>query len=760
LTAHSSLPDAIGGGISFRFDLENLGPEHGEPDLLPDNRGWRWGHPGGPKVELTFDPPLASIAFERGSKSEIRAYFYSGEVPQGERHYTAVLEVSQDVVIGPTSAERFGLEDPAKWPRQLLNFNRSPVDLSFLNEPEKPAGKHGFLKAANDKLEFEDGTPVRFWGTNITAYSLFATSSYNVKRQARRLSQLGFNLVRLHHHDSSWVTPNIFGDQSVTDTKSLSTAMLSKIDWWIKCLKDEGIYVWLDLHVGRQLTEKDGIANFSEISRQKRTADLRGYNYINTSIQEAMHQFNESYVDHLNAFTGLRYMEDPSIAMMLITNENDVTEHFGNALLPVNNVPNSKHGTIYMAQAEAFAKSYGLPKEQVWRSWEHGPSRLFLNDLQHRFDIDTIKRLRDLGVKVPVVTTSSWGNDPLSSLPALTAGDLIDVHSYGNTGELQKNPVHAANFVDWIASAHVIDRPLTVSEWGMGSFLVPDRHAMPLYIAGEASLQGWDALMQFAYSQAPLNDDGTPSVWQSFNDPALLATLPAAALLYRRNDVMEAKTVYVFAPTREQLFNQPISPANSIALRSATEKGKLVIAMPQTRELPWLEKSPVPTATKVITDPNESFIDADANETVSDTGELRRNWDQGIYTINTPRTQAAMGWIGGKHIGLADVEISCDCKNATVAVQSLDDRSIRESRSLMISLGARSIPGAGNQMPFHAEPVSGTLTIHAPVGLRLYRTKNLASAFSEDEAIPAPFGDDGYHVTLEKLTTGNWLFLR
>jgi hypothetical protein len=41
-----------------------------------------------------------------------------------------------------------------------------------------------------------------------------------------------------------------------------------------------------------------------------------------------------------------------------------------------------------MAQAGAFAAKYGLPKDKVWRSWEHGPSKLFLNDLDHRFDDD------------------------------------------------------------------------------------------------------------------------------------------------------------------------------------------------------------------------------------------------------------------------------------------------------------------------------------------------------------------------------------
>jgi hypothetical protein len=759
----TALKDVIGGGMAFQFDLENFRGELGDPELLPDNRGWSWGRSGGTRVQLRFDPPLPKVMFERGSKSEIRAYFYSGEVPQGQQHYTAVLEVSNDIAIGATTAERFGLEDPLKWPREFLDFNNSPVDLSFLNDSEKPAGKHGFLKAVQDRLEFEDGTPVRFWGTNVTASSLFLTTAYSVKRQARRLSELGFNLVRIHHHDSAWVVPNIFGPNTA-DTKTLSAPMLEKLDWWIKCLKDEGIYVWLDLHVGRQLTVNDGIENFAEISRGKPTADLKGYNYINASIQQAMQNFNNAYVDHLNKFTGLRYREDPAIVVMLLTNENDVTHHFGNALLPVNNVPDSKEAARYMEQAAAFATKHGLPQDKVWHAWEHGPAQLFLNDLQHRFDVAMTEQLRQLGVKARIATTNFWGEEPLSSLPALAAGDLIDVHSYGNTGELEKNPIYAANIVDWIAPAQIVDRPLSVTEWNMGSFPVPDRHALPLYIAGTASLQGWDALMQFAYSVDPLNSNGAPSPWQSFNDPALLATLPAAALLYRRNDVKEANTVYVFAPTGEQLFGQPISPANAPALRSAAEKGKLLLALPQARELPWLQKSRVPAGAKLITDPKQSVIDAGANEAVSDTRELRRNWEQGVYTINTAKTQAAMGWIGGKRISLADVEISANSKNATVAVQSLDNKSIRMSRSLMISLCARSVPTVGNRLPFHSEPVSGELIVHAPEGLRLYGTNKIADLKNaptvQEQAIPASFKDGAYHILLDEQKTEHWLYLR
>ena len=381
-------------------------PHLASRNFFPAIAAGAWGPVGGDRLEMRFDPPMASVYFERGRKSEIRAFFYAGEVPQGQRHYVVSLDLSGDAAIGPTTAERFGLDDSTKWPRDVFDWNRSPIDLSFLNEAEKPAGKHGFVKAVKDRLEFEDGTPARFWGTNLTAGALFGTARETVKLQARRLSELGFNLVRLHHHDSSWVSPNIFGDQNAPDTRNLSATMLEKLDWWIKCLKDEGIYVWLDLQVGRQLKATDAIEDFGEIAKGKPTADLRGYNYVNASIQKAMQQFNEAYVEHRNVFTGLRYKEEPAIAAMLVTNENDLTHHFGNALLPDKNVP--KHDAIYMAQAEAFAAKHGLPKDKVWTSWLHGPSKLFLNDIEHRFDVDMIQQLRALGVKAPIVTTSSW----------------------------------------------------------------------------------------------------------------------------------------------------------------------------------------------------------------------------------------------------------------------------------------------------------------------------------------------------------------
>jgi hypothetical protein len=752
LDTHNTRTDAKGGMV-FKFDLNAFGNEMDEPQLLPDNEGWAWGKEGGSRVEMRFEPPVPALFFERGKKSELRAFFFDGPIATGKQRYTLTLSMSRNMTIRPTQSERFGIQDTSRWPRSNLDWQTSPVDLSFLNESEKPAGRRGFVKAVGESLVFEDGTPARFWGANITAYALFNTSKGNVKRQAKRISALGFNLVRIHHHDSPWVKPNIFG-KDAADTRKLDSASLDKLDWWIKCLKDEGIYVWLDLHVQRSFTEGDRIRGNEEIRKGGKAAGLKGYSYVNPDIQQAMRRFNESYLNHTNVYTDVAYKNEPAIIALLVTNENDITHHFGNLLLPNKNVP--LHNKLYMNLATEFSTRTGLPKNKTWRSWEPGPSKLFLNDLEHRFNLDMIAHLRALGAKVPIATTSTWGNNPLYSLPALTAGDIIDVHAYGGALELEKNPLITANMVNWLSAGQVVGKPMSVTEWNVSPFPTPDRHSSPLFIASAARLQGWDAVMLYAYGQSPLNNAGVASNWNAFNDPSLVATLPAAALLYRQGHVREAVTTYALSPDKEQMFYQSISPDNSIAARTASEKGKLVVVMPEIQELLWLKKGVIPPGAKVIRNLNQSMIEGNATEVLSDTGEIRRNWRKGVYTINTPRAQAAMGWIGNERIVLPEVTFDVRSRNATVIVQSLDGMPIKRSSALLVSLAARSVPSAGNRQPFRSEPVLGQLTIQAPSGLKLLKI----TAQQQEVEIPVNYIDGRYVINLKESLGTSWLFLK
>jgi len=743
------------GGFEFNIATSALKQKGFSPEarLLPDNKGWQLKlQPDQPPLSVRFDPPASQVSFERGQKNKIRVYFVPEKAKRKTYSFRMMVSLPQGGRIVKTLAERLAKPSPKKWYRNLIAWNQSPVDLSFLNADERPAGKHGFLRARGENIIFEDGTPVRFWGTNITAYALFRTSEIEMRTQAKRLSRLGFNLVRLHHHDSQWVRPNIFGNRA-DNTLTLDPQSVKKIDMWIKALRDEGIYVWLDLYVGREFTAKDGIRNFAEIAKGKKSKTVKGFSYINPDIQGRLQEFNQAYLSHVNPFTSLAYKDDPAIIGMLITNENDLSTHYGNALLPDKKVP--EHNRIYMSLARKFAAEKGLDSKKTWRSWQHGPSKLFLNDLEHQFNSKMISQLRSLGVKVPIATTNTWGGMPLSGLPSLSDGNVITVNSYGGADFLSSNARYRANFSDWITAANVAGKPLFVTEWNVSPFPAFDRHTTPTYLASLAGLQGWDALMQYAYTQVSSKKADRPSNWHAFNDPALLAMFPAGALLYRRGDVQPAQNTYYLSLSPEILTGRKISPATSKTIRTLAEQSKLRIALPAIPELPWLTPGSVPQDGIIIRNPDQDFIPEGQDFVCSDTKEICRNWVRGVATINTPKSQIASGWIGGGLIKLDNLLLRIKTANASIAVQSLDGVALSKSAKILISMAAQSVPVSPRKLPFLSEPVEGILQIQAREGLKLYAL----NAVGYKKALNVKRVNGKYIIPLDGKLGTYWLML-
>ena len=68
-------------------------------------------------------------------------------------------------------------------------YDDVPVDISFVFENEKPAGKHGFIKTQGRHFVFEDGTRARFWGTNLNGGANFPEHDY-AEKLAKRLGYL------------------------------------------------------------------------------------------------------------------------------------------------------------------------------------------------------------------------------------------------------------------------------------------------------------------------------------------------------------------------------------------------------------------------------------------------------------------------------------------------------------------------------------------------------------------------------------------
>lgn len=690
-------------------------PEEDEELARTPKLGFDWGLPGGDTIEFRFKEPTR-LSFMRGET--MRVFYMAGDVEA--RPYVMDMTVTFPDGEGQfvqTLAEKLGPENLESWYEGVMLWDKAPVDLGFLNE--KPAGGHGFVTARNGEFVFEDGTPVRFWGGNIAAYALFNDNRENIEAQAKRIAAMGFNLMRLHHHDSmGWVTPTVI-DKSRNDSQTMNEEALDKLDYLVKCLKDQGVYIYVDLHVGRLFKAGDDIPGFeSDIDPDDRKDDGagegKGYCYYSDRIEQLMKEFNERYVTRVNKYTGLSFKDDPAVIGMLVTNENDLTQHFGNLML--GDKGNPYHNKIFVQRATAYAEANGLDPAATMRTWVPGPSKRYLNHEQMLWAGRMQGHLRSIGVRIPVVTSQFWAGMGMKDLPALTVSDFVDVHSYGGRAfPMQTNPRFESNFGIEIVSGQLPGMPHVITEWHT-PWPAAWRAVSPMYMSGLASLQSWDAPMLYNYSQRPFdNAPSRPETWTSYYEPGIMAPMPAAALAFRRGDFKPAEKSFLLKLTEEQIYDRGLDVNNTPAVRTLAEQHALAMGVADLPE----GYSPDET----ITDPMEDYLAGAGQSVTSDTGEIMRNWAAGVQAFNSPRTQGAQGLLGfgdnGDLVKLDDVTLDIHTPFAVVIVSSLDGEPIASSSRLLVTACGRA-SAIGGRLPFYTEPVTGQVRIRtSTTGLTL-----------------------------------------
>ena len=190
---------------------------------------------------------------------------------------------------------------------------------------DAPAGKHGFVQTQNEKFIFEDGEEAKFWGTNLVAAACFPTKEESDK-MAEQIAFLGFNSVRFHLMDVYFESRGIFEDvdYAYPDYQQKRTGFFSdeqfdRLDYLISRLKSLGIYVDLGLLVYRGFTKADGVINAQDLNAAAKPASL-----FDPRLIELQKQYAEGLLTHFNPYTGLKYSDDPAIALIEIVNEDSI----------------------------------------------------------------------------------------------------------------------------------------------------------------------------------------------------------------------------------------------------------------------------------------------------------------------------------------------------------------------------------------------------------------------------------------------------
>ena len=573
--------------------------------------------------------------------------------------------------------------------------DRAPIDISYLFEAEKPAGKHGFLTVQGDRFVFEDGTPVRFWGTNLNSGAAFPDKDYAVKL-AKRLAAYGCNIVRLHQMDSEWATPSIYQfskGRRLENTSTYDSECFDRLDWLLKCLKDEGIYVYLDMMTYRKFKESDGVRN--AVALQNRAAP---YCYFDRRLIELQKEYIATLWNHRNPYTGLCYKEDAMFVLSEPVNEAGIFGDF-----------NSKFGV------EPYTSEF----REMYRAWckENAPEtdvdntdlndnanttlEAFKTKVSEDYYNEMFDYMRSLGVKVPFTGVNfSWKY--IQCKAAQHTGDFMDSHlnvryMKWEPGKKYSRDISLHEQPEWGAMRNArmrrFGKPFFTSEWDL-TFPNKYRAESSIMMAAIGMLQNWSGytIHTYAYtshlehmdilgkeiSSETIGGVGyREGIFSTWNDPAKFGLFYHAALITRREDVRPSEKQVVIRVNdlntdTKQAPGSLTQPAK-VAFQGCTELCQIGVDYHGDFENTHPDTEPL--------------VDISAGEVRSDTGELYRSWTKRYGTVDTPKTKAVYGRLG--RLGKLELDgFTVNCKNdyATLTISSLvNEKDICDADSLLLT---------------------------------------------------------------------------
>ncbi len=551
-----------------------------------------------------------------------------------------------------------------------LQWDSMPIDISHVFENEKPAGKHGFLRAVGEDFIFEDGTKVRFWGTNINAAANFPEHAQSEKI-AKRLAAVGINLVRTHQMDAEWACPNIFEfDRGAfkRDTRSLDPRSMERLDYFLYCLKNEGIYIYLDFITYRRFKVGDGVEN----AHLLRTLG-KPFSLFDRKLIELQKEFIAQLLNHVNPYTGLAYKDDPAIALADMINETDIMQ---TAYLPIDNVE------PYISDLKkAYREETGDDSDIDFGDKNRSPKVTeFLFNIQKRYNDEMIAYAKSIGAKMPL-TGTNWAVTKLMPLAHENA-DFMDAHEYFYLCSQHKF-AHRSQMADEVTIPkrltfhNVKGKPFFCGEWNMQW---PNRYRAegPIFVAAVGALQNWGGFAVHTYryitSEDPqetqklgrnvvLGGSGWRGCLDVYNDPALFGLFYHAALIMRRGDVSPAIESVTRGFTKEYLLEN-FGYDYDIIGKTIAEKHKVYMSYDGVSEGDYMYSAP---------------------QVTSDTDELYRDMEKGFGLVRTEKTKAVYGALQDNTFNLGDVYIKSTSEHGTIAISSLDDNSIHSSEYMLLT---------------------------------------------------------------------------
>jgi hypothetical protein len=323
----------------------------------------------------------------------------------------------------------------------------------------------------------------------------------------------------------------------------------------------------------------------------------------------------------------------------------------GNTLGPAENLD---AGSIAVPRSDAASSP---AYRAAWLSFLYDVDREYWNGMYRYLK-------KDLGVKSMVIGTSVFTATPLE----MAALDGLDTHTYWRHPEfpgvdwdqsnwyIRNDPMvrdPSGGAIAEAAVARVAGKPFVVSEFcepAPNSFAAEQ---LPI-ASGYAAYQDWDGLLLFAYSPAGPGADGWSTgrladFFDVANNPLSWPYFISAACVFRRADVAPAR-VWRYGALSQESERAALPQASAWNLRLEAASGlrpadALTSGIAVRIDGKASPRSVAPTA---------------GAPPRSDTGQLTWDWSKGVFTLDTPRSKAVVGFFPGRTVTLGGFALRLD----------------------------------------------------------------------------------------------------
>lgn len=438
----------------------------------------------------------------------------------------------------------------------------------------------GPVQVRDGHLAWADGRAARFWGVNLVGEAALPAADV-AEPFARQLASLGFNLVRLHHidTDTALANPRRGQPREGGGIEPLTNAeALDRMDRFTAALGKAGVYQYLELMTLHSFRVAEGVHAPADVP-----VNNKYVGHFQADWEAAQEAWARAVWARVNPYTGLRYGEDPHVAVVELENENSLVSGWAGGALE--RLPEAHQRDLDVLWRDWLRRTYGTDAkiEAAWRGSIHpglGDTELldvatirrepsqrarvdqwplqravdlvrFYAELEaaHQANLAAFVR-SDLGFQGPLVCNTSFGVPQADALMA--ACDVIDLHVYWDgiyetnaffEGSLLRKP-EAGRFLERLGACQA-DKPCTISEL---QHTFPSRRTQeaPYVWSALASRQDLDAVVWFAWSHAAVRaaPDGPVGALDLEGRWGALMQLPGAAWLYRSGAVAAAADTF------------------------------------------------------------------------------------------------------------------------------------------------------------------------------------------------------------------------